>query len=62
MKQLPESRLLAIVALGVACFSAGFSVTASAYANLSRSDSQAETVSGSAAPSATGDLRSCARP
>lgn len=35
MNQLPESRLLAIVALGVACFSAGFSLTASAYASLS---------------------------
>jgi hypothetical protein len=55
MTKLPESRLLAIVALGVACFSAGFSVTASAYANLS--DGRAH----SATAEAAGELRSCAR-
>lgn len=63
MKQLPESRLLAIVALGVACFSAGFSLTASAYASLGHrndGDEIAALHAASSVSSAPGD-RSCAR-
>ena len=35
MKSIQDSRLIAILALGVACFAAGFSMTATAYAHLS---------------------------
>jgi hypothetical protein len=55
MTKVPESRFLAIVALGVACFSAGFSVTASAYANLSDARAPAP------AEAAAGEARTCRR-
>jgi hypothetical protein len=62
MTKLPESRLLAIVALGVACFSAGFSVTASAYANLGHGDVNARPGTEDAARAPQGELRNCAQP
>jgi hypothetical protein len=61
MTKLPESRLLAIVALGVACFSAGFSVTASAYASLVGTAALDQPISHAAAASAARELRNCAQ-
>jgi hypothetical protein len=34
MRSVPSSSFIAIVALGIACFSTGFSLTTSAYARL----------------------------